>query len=928
LPNQRVELTADATQYQAGKTAHVLIPNPLNDGAVALVSIERAKVMSTQVVTLSDSSYDLALPLTEADAPNVYVAVTIIGHDGNGKSAYRQGYVQLDVSPTVEKLNVQLTASPQNGEPGGKETFSVKVTDSSGKPVQGEFSLAVVDKALLALADPNSVSIDKAFYDTQPLGVQTNLELADYVVLLAPPKSGLGGGQGGGPEIGTLRSNFQDTAYWNATIVTDANGMATVTFTLPDNLTTWVATLRGLTQDMKVGEATTELVTSKQLLVRPETPNFLVAGDHVKLSAIVQNNTSQALEVQVSLAAKGVTLDANSQSGQKVQVSANGQLAVAWWATVDDAQSARLVFSASSGDLQDVTTPSVGDIPVLHYTMPQTYGTSGVLTDAGSQLELFNLPHSYKATGGELDLELSPSLAATVFSSMQALEAVGDDFTEPVVSRMQPDVAMLQALNALSIDNPDLKNKLETNISLAVDHLAAVQNSDGGWGWSGAAASDDYLTADVLLGVYQATQAGFKFDSGSLTNATNYLQSTLSVPTTGTEGWQLDRMAFKVYVLSTMGTYSSIPDDLYNLRANLSPWARALLALAENTSSSNSDNVKTLVSDLESTGTASAAGISWPVTQSSWQNLDSAYFNTAVVTYALAQLDPAAPQVTNAVRYLVVNRQQTGMWTSTFDTAWVLMALTQDLRGTGELQADFTYSATLNDAPFAKGQAGGSADAMSSVTASVPANEMIQDSSNALLIQRGEGTGKLYYQAYLSVDKPAKDAQPLSAGVTVTRDYFLAGQDCQAEACKLISSVQLANPSQEVQVRVTVTVPKEMYYLVVDDNIPAGAEIVNETLNTSQQNQEPTETPTPQYNPANPFGDGWGWWYFSDPQYYTSHIRWIANDLPAGTYVLTYKIQPFAAGEFQVLPAHAWMYYFPDVEGTSAGTTFDITESK
>jgi uncharacterized protein YfaS (alpha-2-macroglobulin family) len=268
------------------------------------------------------------------------------------------------------------------------------------------------------------------------------------------------------------------------------------------------------------------------------------------------------------------------------------------------------------------------------------------------------------------------------------------------------------------------------------------------------------------------------------------------------------------------------------------------------------------------------------------------------------------------------------MWTSTFDTAWVLMALTQDLRGTGELQADFTYSATLNDAPFAKGQAGGSADAMSSVTASVPANEMIQDSSNALLIQRGEGSGKLYYQAYLSVDKPAKDAQPLSAGVTVTRDYYLAGQDCQAEACKPISTVQLANPSQEVQVRVTVTVPKEMYYLVVDDNIPAGAEIVNETLNTSQQNQEPTETPTPQYNPANPFGDGWGWWYFSDPQYYTSHIRWIANDLPAGTYVLTYKIQPFAAGEFQVLPAHAWMYYFPDVEGISAGTTFDITESK
>ncbi|HTX79923.1 MAG TPA: alpha-2-macroglobulin family protein, partial [Longilinea sp.] len=929
LPDQHIELTADAKQYQAGQTAHVLIPNPLNDGAVALISIERAKVMSTQVVTLSGSSYELALPLTEDDAPDVYVSVTIIGHDDNGTSSYQQGYVQLDVAPTAETLNVQLTASPQSGEPGGKETFDVKVTDSSGKPVQGEFSLALVDKALLALADPNSVAIDKAFYGIQPLGVQTNLALADYVVLLAPPLPGLGGGgAGGGMEVGTLRSNFQDTAYWNATIVTDVNGMATVSFNLPDNLTTWVATLRGLTQDMKAGEATTELVTSKPLLVRPETPNFLVAGDHVKLTAIVQNNTSQSLSVDVALAVKGVTLDASDQVGQKVQVPANGQQVVAWWATVDDTESVRLVFSASSGDLQDVTTPSVGDIPVLHYSVPQTYGTSGVLTDAGSRLELFSLPQSYKATGGELDVELSPSLAATVLSSMQALEVSSDDFTEPVVSRMQPDVAMLQAMNALSIENPDLKSKLEKNINLALDHLVATQNADGGWGWSGSAASDDYLTADVLFGLYQATQAGFKYDPDRLNQAANYLQATLFTPTIDTAGWQLDRLSFKVFVLATMGNYDAAADTLYDLRANLSPWGRALLALTENSMSANSDKVKTLVSDLEATGTASAAGISWPGDQSSWQNLDSAYFNTAVVAYALAPLDPAAPQLTNAVRYLAANRQPSGMWSSTFDTAWVLMALTQYLRNTGELQANFSYTATLNNAPLAKGQAGGDVNAMSSVTASVPANEMIQDSPNALLIQRDEGSGKLYYQAYLSVDKPAKDAQPLSSGVTITRDYYPVGQDCQAEECKPISSVQLANPSQEVQVRVTVTVPKEMYYLVVDDNIPAGAEIVNETLNTSQQNQEPTAIPTPQYDPANPFGDGWGWWYFSQPQYYTSHIRWIANDLPAGTYVLTYTIQPFAAGEFQVLPAHAWMYYFPDVEGTSTGAVFTITESK
>jgi len=47
---------ADAKQYQAGQTAHVLIPNPLNNGAIALITVERAKVMDSQVVTLSGST--------------------------------------------------------------------------------------------------------------------------------------------------------------------------------------------------------------------------------------------------------------------------------------------------------------------------------------------------------------------------------------------------------------------------------------------------------------------------------------------------------------------------------------------------------------------------------------------------------------------------------------------------------------------------------------------------------------------------------------------------------------------------------------------------------------------------------------------------------------------------------------------------------
>ena len=57
---------------------------------------------------------------------------------------------------------------------------------------------------------------------------------------------------------------------------------------------------------------------------------------------------------------------------------------------------------------------------------------------------------------------------------------------------------------------------------------------------------------------------------------------------------------------------------------------------------------------------------------------------------------------------------------------------------------------------------------------------------------------------------------------------------------------------------------------------------------------------------------------------YDDHIAFTAEYLPAGTYELTYTLVMLQAGEYQVLPARAWLFYFPEVQGTSAGTVFEI----
>jgi hypothetical protein len=106
--------------------------------------------------------------------------------------------------------------------------------------------------------------------------------------------------------------------------------MGQVTLTLPDNLTTWFIETRGLTLDTRVGQAATEVLTIKPLLVRPVTPRFLVAGDHVQLSAIVHNNTSGSLDAIVSLDSTGFALDEPGEASQTVEVPADGRAEVTW----------------------------------------------------------------------------------------------------------------------------------------------------------------------------------------------------------------------------------------------------------------------------------------------------------------------------------------------------------------------------------------------------------------------------------------------------------------------------------------------------------------------------------------------------------------------------------------------------------------------
>lgn len=921
LPNQRLRLTADADAYQPGDTAAIFIPNPFNKPALALVSVERGIVMRHEVIEVDAAGLNYALPLGEDDAPSVYVAVTLLGPDSQGRVDFRQGYLSLNIDPYELVLNVNLLSEPERSGPGEEVTFRLLVTDAANQPVQGEFSLSVVDLAALALADPNSEDIVANFYGDQPLGVRTGFSLAASAQRLIYNIGGVGGG-GGEDVASVIREDFPDTAYWNPTFVTDENGEASLTIKLPDSLTTWQVLARGLTRDTRVGEAEVELVTTKELMVRPVSPRFLVAGDHVQLAAVINNNASVDMYVEVKLQSNGFTLDDSTTAMQEINVAAGGRERVEWWGRADQAESADLLFSvrsatSGSSDYSDAVRVANGALPILRYVTPRTFATSGVMDDAGERLEVVSLPVSYDISSGELRVELATSLAGVIVDTLKVLEDQTHECTELVLSRFFANLQAYMVMQNFSIEAPELQASLETNLREGLKILLERQNEFGGWDWWSGQETDVTITAYVLLGLSSAQQAGISLPDESIQRAIDALLAMQITPSMASQTWQLNQLAFMNFALDKAGRGNQrLASQLFDQRDQLSPWAQALLALTLESLSPGNEQTDTLVSDLQTNAIRSATGVHWEESEPDYHNLTSKASTTALVIYALAQLDPAFLVLPDAVNYQMSSRLPYGGWGSTFDDAWTVLAMSEYMLGSGELSGSYGFNVELNGTAIASGQAGADSQ-LNPVETVQPIGVLYPDDPNALLFERGEGEGRLYYNASLEVYRPVEQVQALSRGMNLSRAYYLAGEDL-----RIAEPLQYAQKGEAVTVRLTLVLPNDAYYIIVEDYIPAGAEILDTSLKTVQVSE--FQEPGPLYDPDDPFGSGWGWWLFELARIYDDHIAFAADYLPAGTYELVYTIMLLQPGEYQVMPARAWMFYFPELQASSGGARFEI----
>lgn len=265
----------------------------------------------------------------------------------------------------------------------------------------------------------------------------------------------------------TLRSNFADTAYWVASSTADESGVVEVKFTIPDNLTTWKIKAWTMGDGTRVGSGTSDIICSKDLIIRPQTPRFFTERDQIVLSAVVHNYLATEKSVKVVFENEGGHLKlfhdpklANDAT-RTVTIPANGEARINWMVDVVASGLTTIRMKALTDEESDAVEVKV---PVQVHGMLKTESFTGVIRPNGEKAMVeVRVPDERIPAQSRLEIRYSPSLAGAMVDSMPYLLQYPYGCTEQTLNRFLPAVLTQRTLQKMGVNLADVK-KQRTNL--------------------------------------------------------------------------------------------------------------------------------------------------------------------------------------------------------------------------------------------------------------------------------------------------------------------------------------------------------------------------------------------------------------------------------------------------------------------------------
>lgn len=697
------------------------------------------------------------------------------------------------------------------------------------------------------------------------------MEVADRSIANSLEHKGAAAGEM--PNV-VVRSDFRSTILWQPDVITDKTGQAMVRVKYPDSLTGWKATARAASSGNQFGIANATARTKQPLIVRLQAPRFFVVGDQVVISAVINNNTEQAMKVQLNLEAVGVDVTGLWENGQPVkgepgprEVPANGEARQDWYVHVSKPGPVKLKVTGRGGKHADAMEKTY---LAYDHGIEKFLSKSGKARGNDITVKL-DLP-ARKPESTTLTVQLTPSLAVTMLDALPYLIDYPYGCTEQTMSRFLPAAITAKTLRDLGLQPEDVMSRvfggIETNTAATthpkgkkdlaeldamtkagLERIYDFQHGDGGWGWWKQGDSDRWMTAYVVWGLTLAKEAGIKLKDGVVARGAAFLDKTLveEEENPDMQAWMLHALAMHAGQKPKLSPFQSKAfENLWTNREKLNAYTRALFALAAH-HFGNTDQARTLIANLENgvkrderpdasvliggaapTNAGVLGTAHWGEDGIYWRWSDGGVEATAFALRALLTIDPQNKLIEPVTNWLIKNRRG-AQWSNTRDTAIVVLAMNDYLRVSGELKGELEYELIVNGQSIAKKRVSG-ADVFNAPSRFTIDPKLVKD-ANEIRIVRKKGDSPIYFAVEAKFFSREEPIAPAGNEIFVKREYFklvgrptlLKGYVYDREPLPDGGSVK---SGERVETVITIEGKNNYEYLIFEDLKPAGFEAV------------------------------------------------------------------------------------------------------
>lgn len=707
------------------------------------------------------------------------------------------------------------------------------------------------------------------------------------------------------------RQQYVETAYWNPSVVTGEDGKAIVKFQAPSALSEYQFTARGVTgAETLVGQSEAELAVRQDFFVDLKLPTILNEGDKPRFAAELHHQGIQG-DARVTL-----KLYAGGQERtlpKDVTLKGDGVEEILFDPfEVPAGDVVRLTLEAQAGESSDTL---IQEIPIRPWGVQAFATASGTSKD--DTTVFVGLPPGRPYESPELIVVVSPTLRRLVVElalgqsyyilDRRIATCILPPTPDTTADRASDLLALTSALkyvrNVGGSEAPEA-SRLAEKIGGLVAELVTTQNDDGGWPWVApepdkTVPSDRLTTATATWALQDAAGLGLMAEPQTLDKAANYLTQEFAKVESGDH----DTRAAILHALSTRGKASfEQANSLNRLRQNLSDAALAYLALTFANLDRDSLAVEVLgVLGPRAKSEAVAPGVTPPKywegrNQNPW--LRSATETTGLAALAFARSKPDDAVLAPAIDWLLAHRIGTG-WVPHKAKGPAVAALA-GFHGQAEAAVDnFTLVVTVNEQEVGryevKGQAQGEA-------IRVPLKHVKAAGQNRIHFDL-EGRGTFGYAATLTgfTRDFRPDQDRAGRPFMIDRRVYLAaepefeGKTLPTGFGVAVNAKYFENKVSQVVLggRTRVMVEASRYvdghkpawerdFLVVEEHLPAGATLVEGSVQSSAQHFE--------------VGDGTITFYFAPDQ-------WPGR--------IQYDLYGYLPGDYRALPTEIRSAYDP-----------------